>query len=169
MPKLTVSQRRKAAYAALSPEALKAKRAVDRASYLRNREERIRKATERNKVLDETGRAAANASKSRWQKRNPRVGRMHSAARRARELKAMPAWARTEEIETAYALAIFMTELTGEQYDVDHHYPLKGRNVCGFHVEQNLRVIHHDENKRKGNRMPIPKNRTCGNLSITRQ
>lgn len=46
-----------------------------------------------------------------------------------------------------------MTRETGIAHEVDHIYPLQGRNVCGLHVETNLRVITRSANRKKNNRV----------------
>lgn len=42
-------------------------------------------------------------------------------------------------------------QLTGIEWHVDHIIPLKGENVCGLHIWNNLAVIPKVENLRKGN------------------
>jgi hypothetical protein len=48
-------------------------------------------------------------------------------------------------------------------YEVDHIIPLKGRNVSGLHVLENLQYIPAELNRSKGNRVPlnIPQNAAC--------
>lgn len=41
---------------------------------------------------------------------------------------------------------------TGQQYHIDHVLPLRGKNVSGLHVWNNLRVIPKELNLRKGNK-----------------
>lgn len=72
------------------------------------------------------------------------------ARREAKEL-ACPAWANLKIIESIYVMAREMTEQTGIAHEVDHIVPLKSKLVCGLHVENNLRVITRDENRRKRN------------------
>jgi 5-methylcytosine-specific restriction endonuclease McrA len=47
-----------------------------------------------------------------------------------------------------------MTKITGEQYVVDHIYPLRCGNSCGLHVPWNLRVVTQVENLKKSNSVP---------------
>lgn len=75
------------------------------------------------------------------------------AKRRAVKKNAMPSWANEEKILEFYKEAKRLTDETGIRYVVDHIIPLQGNNVCGLHVEGNLRVITNLENMRKGNRV----------------
>lgn len=45
-----------------------------------------------------------------------------------------------------------LTRRTGIVHEVDHIVPLQGENVCGLHVETNLRVITKAANREKSNR-----------------
>jgi hypothetical protein len=76
------------------------------------------------------------------------------AERRGQKLNATPPWLTPDhqkEIEQFYWLARDLKSVTGEQYDVDHIVPLKGKNVCGLHVPWNLQVLPSDVNRRKSN------------------
>jgi hypothetical protein len=88
----------------------------------------------------------------RWQQRNPAVVTALVARRKARLLRATPAWANTFFIEEAYDLAQRRTQATGFEWHVDHVIPLQGKTVCGLHVESNLRVVPAAVNHSKGNR-----------------
>lgn len=74
------------------------------------------------------------------------------ARREAKEL-ACPSWANLKVIQNLYIMAREMTEQTGIAYEVDHIVPLKSNLVCGLHVENNLRIITRDENRRKRNNL----------------
>lgn len=76
----------------------------------------------------------------------------HSSARRTRELNATPWWADADAIYSVYKNCERITRETGVKHHVDHIVPLKGRGICGLHVQWNLRVIEARENIRKGNR-----------------
>jgi hypothetical protein len=77
----------------------------------------------------------------------------HNADRRACLLKAKPSWLTGEQeahIARTYKLRGLISEITGEQYHVDHIVPLKGDLICGLHVPWNLQVIPARENLTKG-------------------
>lgn len=72
--------------------------------------------------------------------------------RRAAKMQATPPWATQFYIDEAYHLAKLRTLATGFEWHVDHVVPLKGKTVCGLHVESNLAVIPGRENNSKSNR-----------------
>lgn len=93
---------------------------------------------------------ARNLEKARGQARertrkNPGPGRANAAARRAHKIRATPSWADQKKIYAFY-------ESCPEGYHVDHVVPLRGRNVCGLHVIDNLQYLPAAENLSKGNR-----------------
>ena len=63
---------------------------------------------------------------------------------------ATPAWADMKAIKKIY------TEAKATRLTVDHIVPLRGKTVCGLHVETNLRLITRGQNSRKGNRWSQP-------------
>lgn len=89
--------------------------------------------------------------------------RQQGRQRAAAQLRATPRWADPKKISAIYAEAYRLTKEKGEPYHVDHIVPLQGpvakygpfrgeRIVCGFHCEDNLRVVRGVENLSKGNR-----------------
>lgn len=88
-----------------------------------------------------------------WQKNNPAKTVANIAKRKAAKLQRTPPWADVREIERFYDLAKTLTQTTGRRYEVDHIVPLLGKDVCGLHVQDNLRVVTQEENRRKGNRL----------------
>jgi hypothetical protein len=69
----------------------------------------------------------------------------YNAQRRATKLRAMPKWADIAAIKAIYAQC-------PKGYHVDHIYPLKGKNVCGLHVAENLQILPAQDNLRKSNK-----------------
>jgi 5-methylcytosine-specific restriction endonuclease McrA len=65
---------------------------------------------------------------------------------RATAIGAMPTWANHKAVEAVYAEAARLG------LEVDHVIPLKGKQVCGLHVEGNLVLLTKLENQKKGNR-----------------
>ena len=87
-----------------------------------------------------------------WAKNNPEKCNASAAKRRAALLKATPAWADMSAINTEYALSKWCSKVMGIQYHVDHIIPLRGKNVCGLHVHNNLQVIPATDNHKKFNK-----------------
>lgn len=86
-------------------------------------------------------KAQARAAAARYQRSKQRSARLCRTA----------AWADKKKIAAFYRLAAHLTHKTGIPHEVDHIIPLQGRDVCGLHVETNLRVIPRKENRRKWN------------------
>jgi hypothetical protein len=93
-------------------------------------------------------------SKKYYQKKkalDPEYYIKRELARRGSIKQMTPSWANKFFISEIYDLAKRRREITGINWDVDHIIPLKGKTVCGLHVETNLRVIPASENRRKWN------------------
>jgi 5-methylcytosine-specific restriction endonuclease McrA len=90
--------------------------------------------------------------RKRWRQEKPW---MHAEGQRRRNIgqkKATPAWANLVSIRAIYREAARLTRETGVAHHVDHIVPLRGKQVCGLHVETNLRILTATENIRKGAR-----------------
>jgi hypothetical protein len=77
-------------------------------------------------------------------KLNPYRIRFESAKRKANMAQAIPRWADLNKIKEIYKNCPF-------GYEVDHIIPLRGKTVCGLHVETNLQYLTKTENRRKNN------------------
>ena len=92
-----------------------------------------------------------------WKERNLVWVRADTKARRRKHREATPPWlSRQQKAQTRelYKVAITMSKTTGEQYVVDHIYPLRSDVVCGLHVPWNLRIITQQQNLEKSNTLP---------------
>lgn len=89
----------------------------------------------------------------KWRKDNKARSQSCTRERQARKINATPSWVNKDEIDRHYANAVYLSEVTGHKHHVDHVIPLRGKTVCGLHVENNLRVVPHFINTRKGNRL----------------
>ena len=92
-----------------------------------------------------------------WKERNLVWVRADTKARRRKHREATPPWlSRQQKAQTRelYKVAITMSKTTGEQYVVDHIYPLRSDVVCGLHVPWNLRIITQQQNLEKSNALP---------------
>lgn len=101
--------------------------------------------------------AASAVQRAReWRERNPEKMRRHRAqseGKRRQRVRTPPPWFNNKEVATVYWAASFCRAL-GIDVHVDHIVPLLGKNVCGLHVQNNLRVIPALNNRKKGNRLP---------------
>lgn len=88
-------------------------------------------------------------------KEDPSYVLLHCSLRRSQKIKAFPKWDNELTLfvlKEAYSLAKQRKTLTGISWDVDHIVPLRGKDVCGLHVWNNLQVIPSILNRVKGNR-----------------
>jgi hypothetical protein len=92
------------------------------------------------------------ASYKAWAKANSGIVNALVAKRNAAKKHATVPWADLAAIERFYVEADRLTRATGIKHEVDHIYPIQGRNVCGLHVETNLQILTKTANIRKGNR-----------------
>jgi hypothetical protein len=75
--------------------------------------------------------------------------------RRYSEMNALPSWLSNEDldkIKLVYEKAKWLESVTGFKYDVDHVIPINGKNVCGFHIWENLQILERSLNRRKYNK-----------------
>lgn len=122
---------------------------------------RVRYATKRNEIIARRAEFyrqnpdRIERNKERLKKHyydNKPVYTAKVAKRRAQQLQATPKWADQKAITKIYRGAARLSAETGILHAVDHVVPLQGRNVCGLHVEYNLRVIPAKDNHRKSNK-----------------
>lgn len=73
--------------------------------------------------------------------------------RQAAQQRAIPSWANLDKIEEIYVQSKTLSTLTGQQYHVDHIVPLRGKTVCGLHVENNLRIVLAEDNLTKSSKL----------------
>jgi hypothetical protein len=142
--------------------------AETRAEYFRgyNRKEAVKDRkhewyqANREQVIDTAATRPAHVLReyrNAWKAANLVQVRADTKARRRKHREATPPWLsrkQKSEIRQLYQIAITMTQTTGEQYVVDHIYPLRSETVCGLHVPWNLRVVTQAENLKKSNSLP---------------
>ena len=89
-----------------------------------------------------------------WRKQNPAHRNALKAAYKASIVNATPSWLNDDhkqQIISFYDLARDCQLTSGEEYQVDHIIPIRGKNICGLHVPWNLQVLPSDLNRRKSN------------------
>lgn len=97
------------------------------------------------KTFRENNREWCNNYNREYRRLHPECRRAPQAKRRAAKLNATPIWADFKKINQIYLECPI-------GYVVDHEIPLQGRNVCGLHVETNLKYLTHSDNSKKSNR-----------------
>lgn len=108
----------------------------------------------RERDLERT-RAVRKAAKARHLERNPGINRFYAYVRYVTKKSAIPPWADLDAIAAVYREAARLQELDGVPRHVDHIVPLRGKNVCGLHVETNLRILTASENLAKGSTFEV--------------
>jgi hypothetical protein len=81
----------------------------------------------------------------------PEKVRNAATSRRKSVQQATPSWANLDLIDFFYGTSQYMTASTGYKWSVDHVVPLRGKNVSGLHVHNNLLVMPLTDNMNKGN------------------
>jgi hypothetical protein len=83
---------------------------------------------------------------------NPAAKAARVKVRQLRKLRAVPPWADHTAIRKIYEQARARARTEGIAYHVDHIIPIRGRNVCGLHVETNLQIVEAAQNLKKAAR-----------------
>ena len=113
----------------------------------------------RNKAYSQLNSAKKVIYSREWKKNHPDRAWLNSLVgtrrRQAKKLQAMPVWADEARIAEIYRECKRISKQTGIEHHVDHIVPLISKEVCGLHVEQNLRIISAQENLSKGNKHGI--------------
>jgi hypothetical protein len=91
--------------------------------------------------------------KLQWKKDNKGYVNQYNKLRYERKRQRTPKWADLSKIKEVYEeCKRLIKEYGPRSYHVDHIIPLKGKNVSGLHVENNLQIIKASENLTKGNK-----------------
>lgn len=84
-----------------------------------------------------------------WYKNNPGKSVQYHFERKLR----IPKWAKKDSrISFLYKRCKELNELWGTNMEVDHVIPLRGKNISGLHVWENLQLLDRPINTKKGNR-----------------
>lgn len=155
--KLTEFGRNKSKQDGLSTECKPCKRRQDREYAVKNRERiktRAKKWYEKNKdSLTEEQKQKRRDCCNRYRKIHPDKINSKNRKRQAAKLNATPAWADKVAIDYIYYAAKVIERVYGTKWHVDHIIPLKGKNVCGLHVQNNLQLLAPLDNLKKSNKL----------------
>lgn len=82
--------------------------------------------------------------------------RVNEQNRRAQKENATPTWFNETDtlvLKTLTERAQVLEVTTGIKYHIDHIVPLRGKNVCGLHWQQNWQLLPAYENMQKNNKL----------------
>lgn len=130
------------------------KQAQQKAWYTKNREQIIAKARAyyaATELSPEQMKAACRRS-SEFRKRYPWKHAEIAVATQCRSMGMKMHEKDRPLVQAFYEYAHGLRTLTGENWQVDHIFPLRSDWVCGLHNPFNLRLILGSENLKKGNR-----------------
>jgi len=139
----------------LAAECKDCKKEQDKNYFFKNKEKINNKAKQWYKDNTEYAKQKSSLNSKKWRTENKEKNCSKSNRYRALKLQAVPKWVDEEGmwlIDEAYSLAKLRSKVTKNKWHVDHIVPLKGRNVCGLHVIENLQVILATQNFKKGNK-----------------
>jgi hypothetical protein len=124
---------------------------LDRNEYRAKNIDRLRQQDREYARLNSAKRIEAS---NQWRKQNADKHLTTISFRRAAKKQAVPKWLSKEqrhEIAKIYTLSQWMASATGENFEVDHIYPLNSDFMCGLHLPSNLIVLSASDNARKSN------------------
>lgn len=97
----------------------------------------------------------------KWVKNNPNKIKYYHVSRKKHILERTPSWLNDMDykiMEAIYDLTNALNNYSNVVYQVDHIAPLKGKEISGLHVPNNLQIISGIDNMIKGNRFDINQN-----------
>jgi hypothetical protein len=116
-------------------------KAYARKHYLANKEKRAAQVSAWKVANPEIVKECARKQQAKRRAVAPEVVNAENAARKSYIKRATPLWAEKFFIAEAYHIAKVREKTFGFKWHVDHVIPLRGKNVCGLHVHNNLQVI----------------------------
>ena len=117
--------------------------------WVKNNKEK-RKLSQRLYILKNKEKISEKAKKLRTVNRH--LINASTSSRRKRVKFCTPKWvdkAHKKRIRLKYLMCAEITLVTGVQHHVDHIAPIRGKNVCGLHVFENLQILPASENLSK--------------------
>ena len=122
----------------------KPRKQCKRCLYSRRKPISVEARNEMAKKYRERNRQKCLQASRTWRKKNLEYDAFRSATYRATKINQTPKWANLAKIKEVYLNC-------PDGFHVDHIVPLRGKNVCGLHVENNLQYLTAQENLKKRN------------------
>ena len=95
---------------------------------------------ERKAISNEKRKNKNKCYEKEWRINNQEKRNAIEAKRRSAKLQRIPSWADKQEISMWYEAAEILSR-GGVSFHVDHIVPLQGKEVCGFHSQDNLQIL----------------------------